>query len=258
MADIKANVGSFKDAGAKAASITFTLFPKLPAELQIKIWKHAIPAPRLVRVKAEGGIGTIPIRLSTNTPAPDGLLRACKTSRETIQKVYTTCLESGERKIRMDGDNDVLVLFSTGSPGDRALIGHYEPLPWLAERTILPSQVNMFSGVKSLATPNYAMNGYSNNKERWFLSQFQSLELYFPLERCMSNNLNTQEDELYLTIPREQLIRLELETSAGCRAIQWGIDYSEENYMDEVEGLQRPFPEVDVVLALVSSVREME
>jgi hypothetical protein len=29
----------------------FTLFPELPTELQLKIWEHAIPGPRVMKIK---------------------------------------------------------------------------------------------------------------------------------------------------------------------------------------------------------------
>jgi hypothetical protein len=101
----------------------------------------------------------------TVTLAPGGLLRACKTSGETILKVYTTCLESGERKIRMNSDRDVLVLFSTDNPA----IEYGNPTA-ISPDTCITSPVNMVSGVKSLAKPIYVMYGYSYNKERWLLS----------------------------------------------------------------------------------------
>jgi hypothetical protein len=39
--------------GENEALARFTLFPKLPAELQIKIWEHAIPPPRLFRINVQ-------------------------------------------------------------------------------------------------------------------------------------------------------------------------------------------------------------
>jgi hypothetical protein len=107
---------------ADEALTEFTLFPNFPMELQIKIWKQAIPPPHLVRVNVQGDIDHI--RLSTNTSVP-ALLRASKTSRDTILRVYKTSLESGDRKIRTDGNNDILVHFGKG------LGGYYTNVLWV-------------------------------------------------------------------------------------------------------------------------------
>ncbi|PMD60849.1 uncharacterized protein K444DRAFT_381764 [Hyaloscypha bicolor E] len=128
---------------ANKALTEFTLFPKLPVELQIKIWKYAIPPPRLVRVNVRRrfpfSLGLV--CFSTNTPVP-GLLGACKTSRETILKVYTTCIKSRNRMIRMDGDKDVLVLFSSSDSFSREPF-RFQPLPWILDRAMLSSHVAM-------------------------------------------------------------------------------------------------------------------
>jgi hypothetical protein len=52
---------------ADEALTEFTLFPKLPMELQIKIWKQAIP-PHLVRVNIQGDSDHI--QLSADIPVP--------------------------------------------------------------------------------------------------------------------------------------------------------------------------------------------
>jgi hypothetical protein len=90
---------------------TFTLFPDLPKELQIKIWKHAIPAPQLISIKfhpqtLEPRSG---FRYRTNTK-PSDLLRACKTSREEILKAQSVCIDmaGSERKICFDEVRDTV------------------------------------------------------------------------------------------------------------------------------------------------------
>ncbi|KAE9380075.1 hypothetical protein N431DRAFT_123552 [Stipitochalara longipes BDJ] len=175
----------------------FTVFSKLPPELQIKIWKHAIPPPRLVRVNVRLAFSTH--RFKTNTPVP-GVLVACKNSRETILRVYTTCLVSGEKTIRLDGANDVLVLFSSsyGSCPIYPRYNRYErdtlyhKLPWLRDESMDQRYLTMFSGIKNLAMPNETRYHSSLS---WFLSLFQSLERYFPLEYYDGHDLNNEEDK---------------------------------------------------------------
>jgi hypothetical protein len=102
----------------------FTLFHKLSTELQFRFGSMQ---SLLAWFKSTSEAICVKIRFSSNTPVP-GLLRACQMSRKTILKAYSTCLEPGERKIWMDGDNDVFVLFN------KVREGHYGNLPWAIVR----------------------------------------------------------------------------------------------------------------------------
>ena len=97
----------------------FWLFRKLPMELQLKIWKHAIPGPRNVVIE--------PYRVYLNSQrlydfelrfrcfvTPPGMLGACTVSRDVLLSAYTTCIEGVgiERKIRFDGCNDTVILLN--------------------------------------------------------------------------------------------------------------------------------------------------
>jgi hypothetical protein len=196
------------------------------------------------------------IKFSTNTPVP-ALLRACRTSRETILKVYTTCLESGSKKIRMDGDNDVLVLFNTVSTC--AGFAYYNAFPWLQRRTMHPSHIAMFSGVKNLAVP---INTFIHRSfkfryweaQQWLISQFQSLKRYLILMQSSSNNLDRQEDGIYFMLPADYLPKFGKATIPD-----WATEVSY-SLRTEIQLLSKhalsaivPDPNVDIVPVYVRS-----
>ncbi|KAE9380074.1 hypothetical protein N431DRAFT_309705, partial [Stipitochalara longipes BDJ] len=109
----------------------FTVFPKLPAELQLKMWKYAIPGPRIIKLKthvpdwlmeeresypddydwaADQAAAVRDLEFSTDTK-PCGLFGACSASRKVILRVYQSVVVSkGGKKIRFDGDNDSILL----------------------------------------------------------------------------------------------------------------------------------------------------
>ncbi len=60
----------------------FTLFPKLPTELQIKIWTCALPGPRIIQCHHLNG------SVSFKGARPPAALHACRTSREVAQSVF--------------------------------------------------------------------------------------------------------------------------------------------------------------------------
>ena len=219
-------------AEAKKATVLtkFKPFTKLPPELQINIWKHAIPPPRLVRVNVHVSISTI--RFSTNTPVP-ALLSTCQTSRQTILSVYKTCLESGGKKIRMDGANDVLVLSRTsywlweGEP-------EYHDLPWFGDLTMDFGFSTMFSSIKNLAMPN---DHDDDDDLVWFLSWFRSLKRYFALEGWEKYNLNTAENNICLEVLESDLARLELNSSAEWRGIRGLTGEEEEDHAEKMKEL---------------------
>jgi hypothetical protein len=200
-----------------AAAPKFTNFAKLPLEMQMKIWKHAIPAPRLVRVNVQEDADD-DIRYTTNTSVPT-LLSACHMSRKIILEAYSTCFESGERKIRMDGENDVLVLFSMG--------GCYGYLPWIKSTKMGEDIQRTFSGVTKLAMVHYTFPNVTEGQQRWFLSHFQSLKRYFPIVYGFDTDLDAYGDGIYLGIQKQQLNILEQECVTDGVVDVTGYDFSE-------------------------------
>jgi hypothetical protein len=59
----------------------FVLFPKLPIELRLQIWKFALPGPRIIDV-----FYLHPKGARTTTPIPS-LLHVCQESRREVQRV---------------------------------------------------------------------------------------------------------------------------------------------------------------------------
>jgi len=87
------------DRNEQAPDLKFTLFPKLPAELQLKIWKMAIHVPHIVKIAySEGFKDGIPLlndresRVAINSVAsqtgPPAILHVCHASRTEALKVY--------------------------------------------------------------------------------------------------------------------------------------------------------------------------
>lgn len=80
----------------------FELFPKLPVELQLKIWGFAMPGPRLVEVRFKRDaryhqhkfFNDFPVRFSENpfdghlNSQSQTLLHVCKQTRYEVQKTY--------------------------------------------------------------------------------------------------------------------------------------------------------------------------
>ena len=124
----------------------------------------------------------------------------------------------------MGGDKDILVLFNSSDSFSREPF-RFQPLPWILHRAMLSSHVAMFSGVKSMATPNYVFTDRSPSDQWWLLSQFQALERFFPLEGCKHQNLNRKKDGTFLAIPGEHWARLGLEISAEWQASNLGSNY---------------------------------
>jgi hypothetical protein len=84
-------------------------------KLQLRIWKPAIPPPRKVTIQA---YAYPPLWFNNqilgfkSSEEPPNLLRACSISRQVILSCYSTCFES-ERKIRLDGEHDTLILLNS-------------------------------------------------------------------------------------------------------------------------------------------------
>jgi hypothetical protein len=229
-----------------ATAPTFTNFAKLPLEMQMKIWKHAIPAPRLVRVHVRKGDDD-DIRFTTNTSVP-ALLSACHTSRKIILEVYSTCLESGERKIRMDGENDVFVLFRlvgcSGLP---------DFLPWIQSMKMREDIQCMFSGVTKLAMVVYTFS-VTEEQQRWFLSRFQSLKRYFLIIYRLDIDLDANGDGIYLAIQKHHLAILEQEYVTEGIVYKTGLDCLE-SFADGALQIAKVDRNFEVVPAMIGENR---
>jgi hypothetical protein len=93
---------------------TFTLFPKLPAELRFRVWKYAHPDPRYIEVQMiNGSAGADQARcwrVKTKHEAPT-LFFVCHKSRAEVIKrcVLLRGNEPGSSAIYYDTNVDVLV-----------------------------------------------------------------------------------------------------------------------------------------------------
>ncbi|KUJ23387.1 uncharacterized protein LY89DRAFT_755282 [Mollisia scopiformis] len=108
----------------------FKQFGSLPMELQLRIWKFAIPAPRIIKVYA----GLIEGPETTNTEATrdnthvdtsgilsqyasplqlSALLETCKISRDELLKTYKSSIKmdlEGKQTLYFDTDTDIILL----------------------------------------------------------------------------------------------------------------------------------------------------
>jgi 2EXR family len=168
------------------ALAAFTLFPELPLELQLTIWEYAIPAPQVIPIevfgygRSRGWLGLFGRyerdRFRSKVPT-SGVLRACKLSRETILKTYNVCIESGSRKIRLDGTKDIVLLYS--KPDSRGLMPPL--LPWLWRQSGKDKHydyVRIFSGIKNLAIDRFQNLCWGPIVRAYILSHFESLEIW--------------------------------------------------------------------------------
>ncbi|OAA53395.1 hypothetical protein ISF_08748 [Cordyceps fumosorosea ARSEF 2679] len=86
------------DAAESDCSATFSLFPKLPAELRLRIWKHSLPGTRIVPVHCgadelvvDSSVGLVAaIGCTTTIPNPTNL-NICTESRAEAIKSYRRC-----------------------------------------------------------------------------------------------------------------------------------------------------------------------
>lgn len=85
---------------------TFTLFPNLPTELQDKIWRGALPGPRIIQLHYLNG------RFSFRGARPPPVLHACRASREVALSVFEPAFtRDGQRvPVYIDLAHDTLYL----------------------------------------------------------------------------------------------------------------------------------------------------
>ncbi|KAE9380070.1 hypothetical protein N431DRAFT_459040 [Stipitochalara longipes BDJ] len=163
-------------------AVTFTVFPKLPMELQLKIWKKSLPGPRhkikvfapqslydpdYTTVQRQRGGSLSPfhiflqnprimgygveeavrlLSLCANVKSP-GVLFACRNSRSEALHHYTKCLNLGRnsKKIRFDPTQDTVFITHMA----RYL---QTPLPHMAgQLKLYPAYDSWLEGVETLA-----------------------------------------------------------------------------------------------------------
>ncbi|KAE9380069.1 hypothetical protein N431DRAFT_552310 [Stipitochalara longipes BDJ] len=186
----------------------FTLFPNLPLELQLNIWKHAISAPGIMQVRciypasikssglsqeqrcdAEAMTLARKVEFGTDTK-PSGLLIACRLSRQVVLTVLNGCIESGRRKIRFDRDHDIILLHTTSPCCERGLPGIF------SRPETIPDYQRIFKDVQYLALSDHALMKASvptlHSRSRgptdifmscrpWLVSQFRALKILYVL-----------------------------------------------------------------------------
>ncbi|KAF8846612.1 hypothetical protein BDZ45DRAFT_682421 [Acephala macrosclerotiorum] len=85
---------------------TFTLFPTLPAELQIKIWRYTLPGPRIIQLQYSKSSS------SFHGTRPPPALHTCRTSREIALSVFEPAFTRNDqlKPIYIDFAHDTLHL----------------------------------------------------------------------------------------------------------------------------------------------------
>jgi hypothetical protein len=96
------------------SSPTFTLFPKLPTELRLKIWKYALPGPRAIRVQRAWSTLSRRIRAVAKPPA---VLQINSESRQLALRFYEVSFNNAikGRPIGIDYQVDALYMESWGA-----------------------------------------------------------------------------------------------------------------------------------------------
>lgn len=116
------------------AAATFTVFPKLPTELRLKIWKHALSGRRVVKIaryETEGGLQVFQMRGMNRSGATDPntlsiikavfppitLLSVNCEARDVVLSNYETPFKGipGALPIHFDFDRDILFIQDMGT-----------------------------------------------------------------------------------------------------------------------------------------------
>jgi len=87
----------------------FTIFPKLPVELRLKIWKFALPGRRIVDIRCDKQ-SVLFEKYRSSTPIPS-ILHVCSESRTLASKVYELAFRTtpSSRSIYFNFSADLLV-----------------------------------------------------------------------------------------------------------------------------------------------------
>ncbi len=85
----------------------------------------------------------------------------------------------------------------------------------------------MFSDATKLAMIVYTFSYVPQEQQRWFLSRFPSLKLYFPIMHCQDTDLDANGDGIYLAIQKHHLDILEQECVTDRVVYMTGCDFVE-------------------------------
>ncbi|KAE8441335.1 hypothetical protein EG329_005484 [Mollisiaceae sp. DMI_Dod_QoI] len=72
--------------------MSFTQFPRLPTELRLMVWKHALPGPRIIKLfnlVSDSEDGQIQISQQADEVEVKALYMTCKESNEVVLENYT-------------------------------------------------------------------------------------------------------------------------------------------------------------------------
>jgi hypothetical protein len=83
---------------------TFALFPKLPKELQIKLWTCALPGPRIIQLYYLNSA------FFFRGARPPPVLHTCRTSREVALTVFEHAFARNNKPICIDFAHDTIHL----------------------------------------------------------------------------------------------------------------------------------------------------
>ncbi|KAL2069242.1 hypothetical protein VTL71DRAFT_15580 [Oculimacula yallundae] len=212
---------------ATASGSLFARFAKLPAELQLAVWKKFAVADLPARVVAvnvqlEKGFIYPPsrrdqgrtnpytkfaemriLKCSSRTRLP-GLLHSCTTARRLAMKDYAVEIESKSHIIRLDGNKDTLFLFSSK---DRAGVTEpaYDNLRILMckQQTLSQSGDRMdfiVKGIKRLtAWDPLRMGEYSSRVRRKLDGSFHLRDAFPDLQKCVMISDSMPEETRIIT-----------------------------------------------------------
>lgn len=115
---------SFIDFQITSKTMTsFALFPELPLELQLKIWRCAARQPRIIELAWHSQNNFLVIETS-----PNPILQACRTARyETIASFDVVQLYGSPQRFRLNYSHDTIFF----GPSLKQMVGMTTPWSWI-------------------------------------------------------------------------------------------------------------------------------
>jgi 2EXR family len=105
----------------------FTLFPKLPLEMRLMIWKHSLPGPRLMEVFYEDTTGVC--KSTCSLPIP---LHANREARDVALESYELCFGTKKAPPMIYFNTDIDQLYvgigNSSPPSEMPQIGFFNAL----------------------------------------------------------------------------------------------------------------------------------
>ncbi|KAG4432880.1 hypothetical protein IFR05_011626 [Cadophora sp. M221] len=205
---------------------TFTLFPKLPLELRLMIWKELVPQGRLITIK--GGIvkheyfeGWHANAYPSNSEALNALFQACHDSRKMIQKTHTLSFHDRlTAPIYFDFKHDVLFF------KDACSLGKFAPRA--------SSQGPRVNEVRDLVKTVIGLVMLEGS-----ISNLYSVTLFENLDTMIwekSSGLSTRPSIKRLCVEsvlEESWKRAQVDGKARTKIEDWSIDETKEQLCDE-------------------------